>query len=163
MVGITATLCGHVCGQRREKWRICLFSPKCPQWTFRRKVPNFSSRPDEAGVRRLVVQFTGATPMGNVSCWFGLQPGVTSGGKGCEEWRQVRGSETPSRGGWPVVPQKVTPNSSLVMCQYKREWQLNISNVPEERLKQAYQLVCATRRGRARVRQIMPSDQAVEK
>ena len=68
-----------------------------------------------------------------------------------------------NKGGWPVVPQKVTPNSSPVMCQYKRDWQFNISKViPEERLKQAYQLVWAIRRGRARVKQTTPSDQAVE-
>ena len=97
--------------------------------------------------------------MGNVSC----RSGATSGGKGCEERRQVQGTETPTWDRWFVVPQKVTPNSSPVMCQYKSEWQFNISNViPEERLKQVYQLVCATRRGRARVRQNIPSDQAIE-
>ena len=80
----------------------------------------FLSRSKETGALRLGLQLhTGITAMGNV-CWSGLQSAAV-GRKDCEEWKQVRGTDTPTRSEWPVVPQKVTPNSSPVMCQYKRK------------------------------------------
>ena len=145
--GATATHWGNVCGQREGKWRICLFSPKCPCWTFLRKVSNFFSRPEEAGEWRLGLQpHIGATSLGNVDCWSRSQHGTKYVSKGCEEWRQVRDTETPTWGGWPVVPQKVIPNSSPVNRQSKWDWRSNLKiEISEERQKEAYQLVCTTR------------------
>ena len=125
---------------------------------------NFFPRPEEAGEWRLGLQsHIGATCLGNVDCWSGSQPGTKYVSKGCEEWRQVRDAETPTWGGWTVVPQKVIPNSSPVNRQSKKDWRSSLKiEISEERQKEAYQLVCTTRRGRVCVRQTLPSHQEVE-